>query len=106
MLENIRFYAPKLTIAFLEALYDSIRTELRLIASVTYLSGMRSAEADPTADPKRILRSAYVDRRIRVRGSQDPELGPNWDGTYPLFIEALQCLVQRGGTLCPISSCI
>ena len=38
VVENVRFHAPKLTIDFLEALYDSIRTDLRLIEALKSLT--------------------------------------------------------------------
>ena len=37
MVENVRFYGLKLQIAFSEALYDSIRTDLRLIEALQSL---------------------------------------------------------------------
>ena len=38
MVENVRFYAPKVTIAFSEALYSSIRTDLRLVEALKSLT--------------------------------------------------------------------
>ena len=38
VVENVRFYALKVTIAFSEALYSSIRTDLRLIEALKSLT--------------------------------------------------------------------